>query len=391
MAVGNGWRGWVGVGATLVVVGVVAGCSRPAPLAEPVRSVRTLTVAPATAGGSAEFAADVRARVESRLGFRVAGKIVARPANLGDSVRAGQVLARLDPSDFRLAQDAASAALRAAEANQIQAAADVKRFRELRDQGFISNAELERRETALTAATAQVEQARAQAGAQGNQAAYTTLTATASGVITGVDAEPGMVMASGASVLRLAHDGPRDIVFSVPEDRVSALRSLEGRAGVLSARLWGGAESIPLVVREVAAAADPVTRTFLVKADAGPKASAALKLGQSATVRLELPVVAGVVRLPLSALREEQGATAVWLVDPSTMTVRSQRVQVAGADGNTAIVTAGLDAGAVVVTAGVHVLTPGQKVTFYAEPRAAAAPAAVAGAALAQPGGANRP
>jgi RND family efflux transporter MFP subunit len=184
-------------------------------------------------------------------------------------------------------------------------------------------------------------------------------------------------MSAGATVLRLAHDGPRDIVFAVPEDRIAGVRALVGQPGVLTARLWGAADALPLVIREVAAAADPVTRTFLVKADAGPAASAGLKLGQSATARLNLPPTPAAVRLPLSALREEQGASAVWVVDPATMTVQSQRVQVAGADGNLAIIAGGLREGQRVVTAGVHVLTPGQKVTLYREPGTPAAPAGV--------------
>lgn len=368
-------------GGALVAAAALAGCARQEPAAEPVRAVRTQVVSVSQAAASQEFAADVRARIESRLGFRVGGKIVERRVGLGDPVKAGQVLARLDPADFRLAQEAASAALVAAEANEAQALADIKRFRELRDQGFISSAELERRETALKSAQAQVLQARAQAGAQGNQTAYAVLTAPAAGVVTAVEAEPGMVMSSGTTVLRLAHDGPRDVVFAVPEDRIGGVRGLVGRPGVLTAHLWGSTESLPLVVREVAAAADPVTRTFLVKADAGPKASAVLKLGQSATVRIELPKIDGVVRLPLAALRQDQGATAVWLVDPDTMTVRTQRVQVAGADGNLAVIAGGLAEGQRVVTAGVHVLTPGQKVTLYAEPRATgAAPASPAAA-----------
>ena len=106
-------------------------------------------------------------------------------------------------------------------ADQLElAAADFKRYRELRDQGFISGAELERRETTLKAAQAQFEQARAQAGVQGNQAATAALGAEP-GVITGIEAEPGAVVAAGAPVVRLAHDGPRDVVFAVPEDKTT--------------------------------------------------------------------------------------------------------------------------------------------------------------------------
>lgn len=355
----------------LAGVAMLAACSKPEPAQPPIRAVRTVTVAPQTAGGVLEYAGEVRARTESRFGFRVGGKIVRRDADLGDSVRAGQVLAQLDPQDLRLGQDAAKAALSAAQVNHDQAAADFKRFKELRDQGFISSAELERRETALKAAQAQLEQARAQSSVQGNQAGYASLVADAKGVITAVEAEPGMVVAAGTPVLRLAHDGPRDVVFAVPEDKVALVRQLGGMPGRFSVKLWGDeGATLPATIREVSAAADPVTRTFLVKADVG---KATVKLGQTATVRVELPQTAGVTKLPLTALKEDQGKTIVWLVDRQSMTVRAQPVQVAGADGNDAVISGGLQPGQVVVTAGVHVLNPGQPVKFYAEPARAAA------------------
>jgi multidrug efflux system membrane fusion protein len=357
----------------LPAVLVLAACSKPAPAPDPIRAVRTVTVAPQAAGGTSEFAAEVRARTESRLSFRVGGKIVARPVDLGDTVKAGQVLAQIDAQDLKLGEEAARAAVLAAQANLDQTAADFKRFKELRDQGFISSAELERRETAVKAAQAQLDQARAQRSVQGNQAGYAALVAGASGVITGVDAEPGMVVAAGTPVVRLAHDGPRDVVFAVPEDRIGLIQLLARDKGRFSVTLWGqnGAAPIAATIREVAAAADPVTRTFAVKADIGP-AGAATRLGQTATVRMALPQVAGVVKLPLSALKEEQGRTVVWVVDKGAMTVAAQPVQVGAAEGNDAVITGGLTAGAVVVTAGVHVLTPGQKVKFYAEPAAPA-------------------
>lgn len=354
---------------------LLAACSKPAPPPEPVRAVRTMVVAPQSAGGTSEFAAEVRARTETRLGFRVGGKIVAREAGLGDTVRAGQVLARIDAQDLRLGAEAATAAVVAAQANLDQAEADFRRFRELREQGFISDAELDRRETALKAARAQLGQARAQQGVQGNQAGYAALVATAPGVITGVDAEPGMVVAAGTPVLRLAHDGPRDVVFAVPEDRIGLIQALAAEPGRFSVRLWGQEAGAPLpaTIREVAAAADPVTRTFTVKADLGRAATQA-RLGQTATVRVELPQQPGVIKLPLSALKEEQGRTVVWIVDREAMTVRTRPVVLGGADGNEAVVTAGLEPGTTVVTAGVHVLTPGQKVRLHQA--TAAAPAA---------------
>jgi RND family efflux transporter MFP subunit len=354
----------------------LAACSKPETAPDPVRAVRTVTVAMQSAGGTAEYAAEVRSRTESRLGFRVGGKIVRRQVELGSTVKAGQVLAQLDAQDLRLGQDSARAALVAAQANFDLAQADYQRFKELLDKGFISSAELERRDTTLKAARAQLDQAKAQSSVQGNQAGYATLVADTAGVITGVDAEPGMVVAAGAPVVRLAHDGPRDVVFSVPEDKVSLIKSLAAQPGAFKVRLWGDSgEPASATIREIGASADPVTRTFLVKADIGRSTA---RLGQTATVLVALPQTAGVTKLPLSALKEEQGRTMVWLVDRGSMTVKLQPVQFAGADGNDAVIAGGIEPGQVVVTAGVHVLTPGQKVKFYVDPGASSAAAASA-------------
>lgn len=350
----------------LLITPVLLACQPAPPAEEPVRAVRTLTVQAGSTALSHEYAAEIRARTESRLGFRVGGKLVKRYANLGDTVKAGQALAQIDGSDLKLGQDAARSALTSAEAQLAFSEAEFKRYKDLREQGFISGLELERREAGLKAARSQAEQARAQAGVQNNQAGYAVLSADASGVVTAIEAEPGAVLAAGTPVLRLAHDGPRDAVFSVPEDRANAMRTLLGKPGALRLRAWGSADTtVPATVREVAGAADPVTRTFLVKADIG---ATNLRLGQTATVLLDTPVVAGVVKLPLPAVFEQGGKSHVWLVDRTSMTVRAQPVNLAGAEGNLVVVAGGLAAGQAVVTAGVHALTPGQKVRWYAEP-----------------------
>ncbi|MBL8303637.1 MAG: efflux RND transporter periplasmic adaptor subunit [Ideonella sp.] len=364
-------------GAAAVALLALSGCAKQEPAPDPVRAVRTMTVASASAAASIDYAADVRARTESRLSFRVGGKLVERTVNLGDRVKAGQVLARLDPQDLRLGQDSARAAQAAAQANLDLAQADFARYKELREQGFISSAELERRETTLKAARAQLQQAQAQSAVQLNQTGYAALVADVSGVVTGIDAEPGTVLAAGTPVLRLAHDGPRDAVFAVPEDKVELMRSLAGGAGNFSVIPWGDAATpLPATLREVSAAADPVTRTFLLKADVG--AAAPLRLGQTVTVHVDLPSTPGITKLPLSALKEEQGRHTVWVVDRGSLTVKPQAVQIAGADGNEAVVTAGLSPGQIVVTAGVHVLTSGQKVKLYGAAPATLSPAASA-------------
>ncbi len=365
----------------LLTAAVLAACSKTPPPEEPLRAVRTLTVQTASVAGSHEYAAEVRARTESRLAFRVNGKLVKRLVNAGDTVKAGQPLAQVDAQDLRLNQEAAQASLTAARANLDWSEVEFKRYKELRDQGFISGAELDRREAALKSARAQADQIRAQAGVQANQASYSLLTADTAGVITGVDAEPGAVVSAGTPVLRLAHDGPRDVVFSVPEDRVAAMRALLGKRDALKVRLWGQDGSFGATVRELAAAADPTTRTFLVKADIG---AAPVRLGQTASVMIELPAVDGLVRLPIAAVFEQQGKSTVWTLDRESMTVKPRPVRVAGADGNQVLIGGGLQAGERVITAGVHTLTPGQRVRLYDEPGSASTPRAIASAEAVQ-------
>ncbi|WP_249937065.1 efflux RND transporter periplasmic adaptor subunit [Roseateles sp. DAIF2] len=357
--------------AAVAVLALLSACGKKEPAPEPERAVRTLVVAGDSAGLTHEYAAELRARTESRLSFRVGGKLLERRAGLGDVVKPGQLLARLDGQDLLLAQEAAKAAMNAARVNRDQSGADYKRFIDLHQQGFISSAELERRDAAFKAAQAQLDQAKAQASAQGNQSDYAQLKADAAGVITAVYAEPGMVVGAGTQVLQLAHDGPRDVVFSVPEHLIASLRGAAARPGALKVKLWGSDQPAQAIqLREVAAAADPTTRTFLVKADAG-KIDA--RLGQTATVSLELPKQDKVIKLPLSAVLEQQGKTSVWVLDGASMTLKLQAIQVGGAEGNEVVVAGGLTPGQEVVTAGVHVLTPGQKVKRYVPPAASAA------------------
>ncbi|RZL03565.1 MAG: efflux RND transporter periplasmic adaptor subunit [Rubrivivax sp.] len=342
---------------------VTAGCSKSPPAPEPIRAVRTLVLSETGGVVDREFSAEIRARVESRLSFRVPGKISRRQVELGQAVKPGQVLAQLDPQDLALTQESARAGLAAAEANAAQAAADFKRFNELKGQGFISAAELDRHSTTLKSAEASLRQARAQAGVQGNQASYATLTAITSGVITAVDAEPGQVVNAGTPVMTLAQDGPRDAVFSVPEDMAPTMRALLDKPNAIKVRRWGTQEWLPAKVREVSAATDSVTRTFLVKADVG---QGAYELGQTATVALSTPVrFAGGLRIPLQALTEQNGRSAVWVLDGRSLTVQLQPVITADVTGNTVIIASGLKAGQEIVTAGVHVLKPGQKVKRY--------------------------
>ncbi len=363
-------------------LGILSACSKAVPAEEPVRAVKVLTVGADTQHANAEYAGEVQARVESRLGFRVPGKIIRRPVELGQRVQAGQVLAQLDPQDYKLSEAAARAQLAAAATNRDLAAADFKRYQDLKDQNFISSAELERRDSTLKAAQAQWDAAQAQLRGQGNQAGYTTLVADVSGVVTAVDAEVGQVVAAGTPVVRIAQDGARDVLFAVPEDRVQQLRV----GSAAQVQLWSTHATVQGVVREVAASADPVTRTYAVRV--ALQAKDALPLGSTVSVTAAALSHGdlAVIKLPTSALMRDGNSSAVWVLEPASMTVKLTPVEVLTADGNEAVLGSGLKPGMQVVSAGVHVLSPGQKVTIYQAGRVAAPVAtAAAGASSAAP------
>jgi membrane fusion protein, multidrug efflux system len=365
--------------AALIALALLAACSKPAPAPAPERAVKVITVGASGLQAGYEYAGEVRSQVESRLGFRVGGKIVKRQAEVGQRVKIGQILAQLDPQDFQLATDASRAALAVATTNRDLAAADFKRFQSLKEQNFISGAELERREATLKAAQAQVTQANAQLANAGNQVGYTNLVASVAGIITAVEAEVGQVVSGGAPVVRIAQDGPRDVVFSVPEDRLA----LVAVGSTAKAKRWsadgangaGTGDEFNGKIRELAASADPLTRTYQAKL------AIDMSVNSSATAGMNLPLgstvyvypnnqLAGVqaIKLPTSSLMQSaQGASQVWLLDKTTMTVKATNVQVATADGNEAVIASGLKAGDVVVSAGVHVLSPGLKVSIYQE------------------------
>lgn len=344
----------------VLALSALVACSRQEAAPEPVRAVKVVTVGVQALQSQGWYAGEVRARVESRLGFRVGGKLTQRAVDVGQRVTAGQLLAAIDPQDYQLSAQAAQAQQLAAQTQRDVALADYRRYESLRAQGFISGAELERREASLKAAEAALVQARSQSQAQINQVGYARLQATAAGVITALEAEVGQVLAAGQPVVRLAHDGPRDAVFSVPEQVVQAFK-----VGMpMHAQLAGSSDMLKGRVREVGASADPVTRTFAVKL--ALDASERLPLG--ATVNVQVPeqaVVPQALTLPTTALRQDGEGSAVWVLDESSMTVQSQKVMLGPVQAQQVVIASGLKSGQKVVVAGVHVLSPGQKVTLY--------------------------
>ncbi len=342
---------------------LLAGCGKEQSKAPEVRPVRTMTVVSEQAAGTVEFSGDVRPRIESRLGFRVPGKIIARLVDVGATVRKGQVLARLDPTDLALAQQSAQAQLQAAKTDRDLAAADLKRFSELFAKGFISAAEQQRHQANYDAAQARYDQAAAGYRNQSNQAAYATLEADADGVVTGVDAEVGQVVSAGQPVVRVAQTAEKEVVVGIPEDQVDALR----KSPDVRIKLWADpSRSLPGKVREIAPAADPVTRTYTVKITV-PNPPPDLKLGMTAVATFVRPGggadSGGMgVRVPITALLQEQGKNVVWLYDAASQTVKPVPVTVGAPRDNVLLVTGGLSPGQTIVTAGVHLLKAGQRV-----------------------------
>lgn len=353
----------------LAVAALLVACSKPAEKSEDIRPVRAIVLAASSVDVDAEFSGEVRARYESRLGFRVPGKIVSRKVEVGSTVKRGQVLMQLDPQDLQLSQAQALASLRAAETSRDLADAELKRYRELRRQNFVSQAVLDQRESAYKSAQANVEAARALYRTQSNQAGYASLASDVDGVVTAIDAEAGTVVAAGTPVVRVARTDEKEVVFGVPEDKVEALRKLT----TVKVRLWSDPDH-PFTgkIREVAPVADPATRTYAFKVTLPPDVTAA-KLGMTAVARFESHSDAPRLKVPLSALYHEKNATSVWVVERGV--VKLVPVTVAGADGNDLVVDKGLAPGQTVVTAGVHLLKPGQKVTILGDdlPKAAGA------------------
>ena len=338
---------------------LLSGCGRDVSPAVPedVRPVRAEQIGLHAARSDTRYAGEVRARHETVLAFRVVGRVQTRVVEVGTQVRAGQLIATLDPQDYALAANAARAQLGAAEAEARLAQQDLQRYAELRAQNFISQAELDRRRTVAEAAAARVRQLRAEAERQGNQQAYTRLTAPHAGVVTAISLEAGQVVDAGQPVAQLARSGEREVRIDVPENALAALRAAQN----LSIRLWSapGADYAGRL-RELSPMADAASRTYSARVSF-IKPDERVKLGMTATVDVGSEVAPS-LSVAQTALFKINGQPQVWVVDRQTRKVAPRSVQLGGLSGDRAVVTAGLAAGEWVVTAGVHKIAPGQQV-----------------------------
>lgn len=298
----------------------------------------------------------VQARTQADLAFRVGGKVVRRPVEVGDAVRAGQILAQLDPADLQNQQEAAEAALLGAQADQANALAELRRYASL---GTSSPAyvpsEQDKRVAAFRMANARMAQAQSQATLARDQRGYGTLRADADGVVTALPVQVGQVVTTGQTVATVAHTSEIEVLADVPENRLPAVRGAEA----VEVRLWAApGQVLRGRLREVGALADPASRTFAVRIALLELPPGVAALGMTANVSFGL-AGAPVAPLPPGALADLQGKPAVWVLDARAGRAALRVVELAGygPDGSV-LVRAGLQAGEQVVTAGVQTLTP---------------------------------
>ncbi len=336
---------------------LLAGCDgNTAPASKTERPVQVQPVVYKDQQVRREFAGVVRARYETDLAFRVAGKIVTRIVNVGDRVRAGDVVARLDPRDLQLQVESAEAEFAAANSNLAQAAADLERYTALKTRGFASIADFDRKKATKDEADGRLERARRALDLARNQLDYADLKADADGVITAALAEPGQVVAVGQAVARLAHRGEKEAVVALPETWLG-----EARKAQASVRLWSERDrSFNAQLRELSPQADTATRTYAARFTI-KDADDSVAFGMTATVTLSNADEARAARLPLSAILNRGTGPVVYVVD-DTGSVASRPVTVASFTEDAAVVTSGLREGEKVVTLGVQKLEAGHKV-----------------------------
>ncbi|MDK2741582.1 MAG: efflux RND transporter periplasmic adaptor subunit [Nitrospira sp. BO4] len=347
-------------GVLLVAVMATLGCSHQDEQAQQI--VRPVKVSRIVDQSDREmsFAGDVRARYETILSFRVAGKLLTRHIDVGDRVRKGQVLAQLDQNDYRLAVQDLHAQLASAVANRDFLRDDVARYRELVTQNVTSSPEFDRHQTAYTTARERAAALEAQLGHAVNQLAYTALSADRDGVVTALEVERGQVVSAGQAIVKLAQLDEKEIHFDVPEHRLPGLK----RQQAVNVTLWTAHERrLKGQIREIASSADPASRTYRVKATLLEDQDTA-QLGMTATVWISSSMSSRMT-IPLSAVftpQNKPGQPHVWLVDEQTGTVRSVPVQVGEPMDGEHIAVTGLASGQWLITAGVQRLAEGQAV-----------------------------
>lgn len=344
--------------AALAALFVLAGCTEEVEEAkEIIRPVKVIEIAAAQASRSVSYSGSVQARSEMALAFRVGGKVIERPVDVGERVEAGQLLARLDAADLDLSVTSAEASLAAAE-QQVETGRIVRdRAEKLRAKNVAAQSQLDEARLAYKQAIATRDAALATLEQARNQAAYAALPATAAGIVTAVQAEAGQVIAAGTPVVTVALDGEKEVAIAVPETDILAF-SLGKSVAV---RFWSN-EALELTgtVREISGSADPRSRTFAIRVSLPDDPR--ILLGMTATVEAMVATGSELFSVPLSALAGDDEDAIVWTVDPAASTVHSRAVEIGGFAAGGVSIEEGLRPGDTVVVAGTQFMREGMKV-----------------------------
>lgn len=331
-----------------------------------IRPVKSYRVIADSSQRQWSYPGEVKAKIESTLAFRIGGKILERSVDIGDRIRKGQVLAKLDDSDYLLATQAIKAQLVAAKSEMTLAADELDRHRELFRQNVISPADLDKRTTAYIAAKERVNALQAQLSQSRNQIRYTALTSENAGVVTAVHAEPGQVVNSGQPTLGVAQEEGKEIHFDVPEDQIHRHRIGDD----VQVSLWRDGENFAQAkIKDIAASADPANRTYKVKAILLEDHQRWL-LGRSVTVR-HTAAATDTLAIPLSAVftpKDHANQPKAWLIDEKKHTVAIIPVQLGDPLPGNRIAVTGIKPGQLIVSAGVHRLREGQAVRLLNAP-----------------------
>lgn len=342
------------------------GCDKtPPPPAAAVRPVLVQRVMPVNAT-PVVYSGEVRARHESDLAFRVPGKIVARLVDVGARVERGKALARLDPADLQLNEQAAKAQLAAAESDFSLAESEQVRYAALLEKKLISQSVYDAKATVYKAAKARRDQAQAQLAVIGNQASYAVLTADHDGVVTAALVEVGQVVSAGQPAIRLARSNEQEVLINIPEGQVAELRQARG----MTVTLWAQPDlRLRAELRELAPTADAATRTYTARIrllDSDP----AVRLGMTAQVSVPPAGPDGSLMVPLTAVIDRGQGPAVWVIAGDRAQRRPVEIRQYREDG--VVLAGGVQAGELVATVGAHKLVAGQAVRpVIREPAAA--------------------
>lgn len=345
--------------AAIAAIFAMGACQRENKAEAPAgRPVEVVIVEPAALGASTVLTGDIQAQKEVSFAFRIGGRMIERPVNVGDQIKAGQLLAKLDPATEQNALAAAEARLAAARGQVATARATFDRQAHLMAQGFTTRPRYEEARQALNTAEAAQDNAEAEVETAADRLGFTRLQADIGGTVTARGAETGEVVQPGQMVVQVARQDGRDAVFDVP---ARLLHAAPGDPVVTVALADDPSVVTKGRVREVSPQADPVTRTFRVRVglDDPPPA---MRLGASVTGRLDLESTA-VTIIPAGALTMSGRSPAVWVVDPATSTARLRPIDILRFDPGSVVVGEGLDPGDMIVTGGTQALHPGQRVS----------------------------